>query len=90
MFWQPLMNKTSELLSFNVWESFLHSLVLDRIESDLWKIKLRGVIVLHSNSVDALGHVFILSHSYQTSFGFPELDLNFDCGLYDHMITRFV
>jgi len=36
-----------------------------------------------------LGQVFIVSHSYQTYFNFPGLDLNLDCGLRDHVITRF-
>jgi hypothetical protein len=30
-----------------------------------------------------------VSHSYQTYFGFPGSDLNLDCGLRDHVITRF-
>ena len=30
-----------------------------------------------------------MSHSYQTYFGFPGLDLNFDYRLRDHMIMRF-
>ena len=30
-----------------------------------------------------------MSHSYQTYFGFPGLDLNLDCGLRDHVMTRF-
>jgi hypothetical protein len=39
---------TSEFFSFNVWEWFLHSLVLERTESDLSKINwLRGVILLN-------------------------------------------
>jgi len=39
---------TSEFFSFNVWEWFLHSSVLQRIESDLSKINwLRGVILLN-------------------------------------------
>jgi len=42
-----------------------------------------------SNSVGALGQVCIVSHSYQTYFGFPGSDLNLDCGLRDHVITRF-
>jgi hypothetical protein len=50
---------------------------------------LRSVILLHSNSVGVLGQVFIVSHSYQTFFGFPGLDLNIDCELHDHVITRF-
>jgi len=42
-----------------------------------------------SNSVGALGQVSIVSHSYQTSFGFPGSNLKLDCGLCDHVITRF-
>ena len=39
---------TSEFFSFNVWEWFLHSSVLERTESDLSKINwLRGVILLN-------------------------------------------
>jgi hypothetical protein len=39
---------TSEFFSFNVWEWFLHSLVLERTKSDLSKINwLRGVILLN-------------------------------------------
>jgi len=30
-----------------------------------------------------------VSHSYQTNFGFSGSDLNLDCGLRDHVITRF-
>jgi len=30
-----------------------------------------------------------VSHSYQTYFDFPGSDLNLDCGLRDHVITRF-
>jgi hypothetical protein len=30
-----------------------------------------------------------VSHSYQTYFDFPGSDFNLDCGLRDHMITRF-
>jgi len=42
------MNITSEVFSFNVWEWFLHSSVLERTESDLSKINwLRGVILLN-------------------------------------------
>ena len=59
------MNITSEFFSFNVWEWFLHSLVLERIESDLSKINwFRGVILLHFSSVGALEQVSIVSHSY--------------------------
>ena len=39
---------TSEFFSFNVWEWFLHSSILERTESDLSKINwLRGVILLN-------------------------------------------
>jgi hypothetical protein len=68
----------------------LHYLVLERIEFDLSKINwLRGVILLHSNSVGALKQVSIVSHSYQTYFGCPRSDLNLHCGLRGHVITRF-
>jgi hypothetical protein len=44
---QPLMNITSEFFSFNLWEWFLHSSVLERTESDLSKINwLCGIILL--------------------------------------------
>jgi hypothetical protein len=67
----------------------LHSSVLERTESDLSKINwLRGVILLHPNSVGALGQVSIVSHSYHIYFDFPELDLNLDCGLHDYVITK--
>jgi len=62
-FRQPLMNITSKFFSFNVWEWFLHSSVLERTESDLSKINwLCGVILLHSNSVGVLGR-FTLCHT---------------------------
>ena len=48
-----------------------------------------GIIRLHFNSVGALEYVFIVLHFYQTSFGFPGLDLNFDYGLHNHVIIRF-
>jgi hypothetical protein len=71
------MNITSEFFSFNVWEWFLHSSVLEWTESDLLKINwLRGIILLHSNSVGALGQVSIVSHSYQTYLGFLGSNLN--------------
>jgi len=38
----------------------------------------------------ALEQVCIVSHSYHTYFGFPRSDLNLDCGLPDHVITRFI
>jgi hypothetical protein len=33
--------------------------------------------------------VFIVSHSYQTYFGFLGSDLNLDYELHDHVIMRF-
>jgi hypothetical protein len=46
-FQKPLMNITSKFFSFNVWESFLLSSVLERTESHLSKINwLRGIILL--------------------------------------------
>jgi hypothetical protein len=65
----------------------LHSLVIEQTEFDLWKINwILGVIRFYSNSVGALGQVSIVSHSYQTSFGFPGSDLNLDYGLRDHEV----
>jgi hypothetical protein len=64
-FQQPLMNNTSKFFNFNVWEWFLHSSILEWIESDLSKINwLCGVILFHSNSIGTLGQVFIVSHFY--------------------------
>jgi hypothetical protein len=41
-----------------MWERFLHSLILKKTEFDFSKINwLRGIIILHSNSVVALGKV---------------------------------
>jgi len=52
-----LINITFEFFSFNVWEWFFQSSVFERTESDLSKINwLRGMILLHSNSVGALGY----------------------------------
>ena len=42
-----------------------------------------------SNNVGALRQVSIVSHSYQTYFGFPGSNLNLDCGWRDHVIMRF-
>jgi hypothetical protein len=68
----------------------LHSSALELTESDLSKINwLRDVILFHSNSVGALRQVFIVSHSYQTYFGFSGLDLNLDYGLRDNVIMKF-
>jgi hypothetical protein len=73
-----------------MWERFLHFFIIEWSKSDLSKINwLRGVIWLHSNSVGALEQVFIVSRSYQTSFDFSGSDFNFDCGLCDHVITRY-
>jgi hypothetical protein len=84
------MNISSEFFSFDVWEWFLHSSVLEGTEFDLLKINwLCDVILIHSNSVGALGKVSIVIHSYQTYFGFLGSDLNLDYGLRDHVITRF-
>jgi hypothetical protein len=131
---------------------FLHSSILERTEFDFLKINwLRGIILLHFNSVGALGKIFIVSHSFQTYFCFsgsnlrarletpanphfqknqfflyvldrfdaliskmilkkmkniilmhfgtkstlknnrnPPKQARFDCGLHDHVITRFV
>jgi hypothetical protein len=42
----------------------LHSSVLERTESDLSKINwFRDIILLHSNSVDALWETFSLHHT---------------------------
>jgi hypothetical protein len=88
-FWQPLVNITSEVFSFNLWEWFLHSSVLEQTKSDLSKINwLRSVILLHFNSVGGLGQVFIV-FSYQIFFSLPGSNLNLDCGLLDRVITRF-
>jgi hypothetical protein len=84
------MNITSEFFSFNMWEWFLHSSVLERTESDLLKINwLHDIILFYSNSGGALGQVSIVSHSYQTYFGFSGLDLNLDYELRDQVIMRF-
>jgi len=48
-----------------------------------------NVIRFNFNSVGILGHVYIVSHSYQTSFSFSRSNFNLDCGLHDHMIMRF-
>ena len=79
----------------------MHFSILERTKSDLSKIKwLRGIILLNPIVLVpwgrfffffgklTLGQVSIVSHSYQTYFGFPGSDLNLDCGS-DHVITRF-
>jgi hypothetical protein len=84
------MNITSEFFSFNLWEWFLHFSVLEWTKSNLSKIKwFHDVILLHSNSVGALGQISIVLDSYKTYFSFLGSDLNLDYGLRDHMITRF-
>jgi hypothetical protein len=61
-----------------------------KIKSDLSRYNWHcGVILLHYNSIGALGQVSIVSHSYQIYFGFPGPDFNFDYGLCDHVIMRF-
>jgi len=60
----------------------LHSSVLERTESDLSKINsLRGVILLNPIVLVSWGR-FPLCHTLLS-------DLNLDCGLRDHVITRF-
>jgi hypothetical protein len=89
-FMRPLMNNTFELFNFNVCESFLHYLIFELTEFDLSKIKwLCGIIQLHPHNVGALRQVFIMSHSYQISFSFLGSDLNLNCRLRDHKLTRF-
>jgi hypothetical protein len=63
---------------------------LNKLNLIYWRLTaFRGVIQLQFNSASVLGHVSIISHSYQTSFSFSGSDLNFDCGLCDHVIMRF-
>ena len=77
-------------MTWTMWEWFLRSSVLERIEFDLSKINwFRGIIWLHSNNVGALRHVSIMSHFYHTSFGFLGSYLYLDYGSHDHMITKF-
>jgi hypothetical protein len=84
------MNINPEFFSFNVREWLLYFSVLERTEFDLSKINwFRCVILLHSNSVGSLGQDSIVSHYYQTYFGFLGANLNLDCGLCDHVIMRF-
>jgi len=71
-------------------EWFLYSSVLEQTESNLSKINwFRCIILLHSNSIGVLEHIFTVSHSYQTYFSFLGSYLNLDCRLCDHMIMRF-
>ena len=66
-------------------EWFLHSSILEWIESNISKINwLRDVILFHSNSVGTLGQVFIVSHFYQIYFVFSGSDLNLDCYQHHH------
>ena len=84
------MTITSEFFSFNVWERFLHSSVFEWTESDLSKINwLRGVILLNPIVLVPWGRFPLCYTPYQTYFGFPGSNLNLDCGLRDHVITRF-
>jgi hypothetical protein len=63
------MNNTSKLFSFNMWERFLHSSVLEWIEFDLSKINwFRDIIQLHSNSDSALRQVFIVRVNFLELF----------------------
>jgi hypothetical protein len=45
-----------------------------------------GIIRLHSNSVGALRHVFIVSHFYQIYFSVLGSYLNLDCGMRNHEV----
>ena len=68
----------------------MHSLVLEQTESDLSKIKwLCGVILVIPIVLVPWEQVSIVSHSYQTYFGFPGSDFILRCGLRDHVITSF-
>jgi len=81
---------TSEFFSFNVWEWFLHSSVLERTESDLLKINwLRGVILLNPVVLVPWGRFPLCHTPIRPISAFPGSDLNLDCGLRDHVITRF-
>ena len=65
----------------------MHFSVLERTESDLSKINwLCGVILLLPIVLVPWGQVSIVSHSYQTYFGFPGSDLILRCGLRDHEV----
>ena len=82
-FRQPLINFNSDFFILR----FLHSLVLERTESDLSKINwFCGIILLISIVLVPWGQVSIVSHSYQTYFGFPGSDLILGCGLRDHEV----
>jgi len=81
---------TSEFFSFNVWEWFLHSSVLERTESDLLKINwLRGVILLNPVVLVPWGRFPLCHTPIRPISAFSGSDLNLDCGLRDHVITRF-
>jgi hypothetical protein len=78
------MNNTSEFFSFNAWERFLHTSVLQWTKFDLSKINwFSSIILFYSNSIGALRQVFIMSHSYQIYFSFLGSNLNLDCDLHD-------
>jgi hypothetical protein len=47
---------------------------------------LHGVIRFNSNNVGALGHVYIVSQFYQSSFGFSGSNFDLNCGLRDHEV----
>ena len=81
---------TSEFFSFNMWEWFLHSSVLERTESDLSKINLlRGVILLNPIVLVPWGRFPLCHTPIRPISAFPGSDLNLNCGLRDHVITRF-
>ena len=68
----------------------MHSLVLERTESDLSKINwLRGVILLIPIVLVPWGRFPLCHTPIRPYFGFPGSDLILGCGLRDHVITRF-
>jgi hypothetical protein len=68
----------------------LHFLVLERTESSLSKINLlRGVILLNPIVLVPCGRFPLCHTPIRLIFGFPGSDLNLDCELCDHVITRF-
>ena len=84
------MNITSKSFSFKVWEWFLYSSVLERTKSDLSNISwLCGIILLIPIVLVPWGRFMLCLYSYQTYFCFPGSNISLDCGLCDHVITRF-
>jgi hypothetical protein len=68
----------------------LHSSVLERNESDLSKVNwLRDVILLISIVLVPWGRFSLCHTPIRPISTFPGSNLNLDCGLRDHVITRF-